>query len=563
MDDVNEAKAICEPPEVVAALHEEMRREAAEGQTEGAPLINEPPKEDEKENRRAFLTQRLNSFVGRTESRHPRRSASDHHGHHDPVRFWTWRQPSGAVQFAYSTLPSRAHRLNRPNLYGSAPGLRGGNGVERESDLQVVPASSDAVDLAAPQPAIYTDPFRSKPENTKFSLADFGTARNPDLVQIHERRQPWDDAPRYDLTYENPHYTRPIENVLWLPVNPCDIIDLDQTLDVFRALTSEPGAGALGQWINESSSIMAEPPETRRLADASEDFHEEEQVIEVPLSGMETIVLPSSIEARLETADNVDSAEIPDSPMLNVRPIARRLSSTPSTDSSMLPSQGGRSLSAGTVASMHRATSRTLRPKSSRVSAIATPDNGLGLGLPSALPSTPRNSRVMSGPPSSGSRIRSGSITASHYSSLPFDASHHVDLGSQAVFADPNFGILLRTPSRIIQDSPEEIRENEGLSPLSTPFPERQTTLAVPGRRAPGFLGRARSNSRFSVTTREAVVGEVLAEEQIATAERVKRETEESEQAGAPRTWLTSWLYNSLQHEEPQFPELDHNESHD
>ncbi|KAI6114009.1 hypothetical protein F5141DRAFT_1195070 [Pisolithus sp. B1] len=56
----------------------------------------------------------------------------------------------------------------------------------------------------------------------------------------------WDDEPRHDIPYDNPYYNRPITSALWLPRNPCGVLDLDDTIDLHQSLTSEPGAGDLG-----------------------------------------------------------------------------------------------------------------------------------------------------------------------------------------------------------------------------------------------------------------------------------------------------------------------------
>jgi len=217
--------------------------------------------------------------------------------------------------------------------------------------------------------------------------------------------------------------------------------------------------------------------------------------------------------------------------------------------------------SGGTIASsVHRRNSRTLRPSPSRspghnLQPLPPAAPSVGLGLPSSYsPVTPRNpNRVLSiGSTTRTGRIRSGSIAASQYSSNPFD---HVDLGSQTPFADPNFNILLRNSSRMVDESPGEIPEELGglsggrLSVPETPAAGGSGIRRQGSQAGMTVTGRARSNSRFSVTTREAVVGEVLAEEQIATADRVKKESEESEQASAPRSFLTSWLYNTLHHD--------------
>ena len=45
------------------------------------------------------------------------------------------------------------------------------------------------------------------------------------------------------------------------------------------------------------------------------------------------------------------------------------------------------------------------------------------------------------------------------------------------------------------------------------------------------------------VSTREAVVGEAIAEEQEAAEERQRREEAEEVKAKEPRSWLTAWMF--------------------
>ncbi|KAG9019901.1 hypothetical protein FRB90_000031 [Tulasnella sp. 427] len=524
------------------------------------------------------LGARINNFFNHhppyLHKRHHRSSSEEHHS---SVRFWTWKLPSGAMQFAYTTLPARPGNRHPPNPFrpqrqpspSPAPSI---NRAADETAPPPQPPHPGVLNLASPQPAIYTDPF-DHAEQT--SWVDLNASRRHDLVMPHEKRQAWDDAPRYDLTYENPHYTRPIENILWLPVNPCAIFDLNETVDVFRAITSEPGAGALGQWINETSSVIAEPAETRNLpipGTPDPESELDEELTEIPLFGTERIDLPPTIESRIESSYKDKDAENPESndgPSLFglARASTRRMSSSISMTSTHA-GPGGRSFSGGTLASVQRGGGKSLRHSTSRLSRYsqspvsptspAPPSNSIGMGMPSQSPVTPRNPQRMQSVTSARSRIRSGSIAHSRMSYDPFD---HVDLGSQTPFADPNLSIVLRSTVRLVGDSPEEIPpEFGGLPP---------TTLAVPGQDASGSHselkpggarlvvpetpsgrpGRARSNSRFSVTAREALVGEVLAEEQLATTERVKKESQESVQ-NAPRSWVTSWLYNTLRHDD-------------
>ncbi|KAF9019032.1 hypothetical protein BDZ89DRAFT_1093998 [Hymenopellis radicata] len=68
-------------------------------------------------------------------------------------------------------------------------------------------------------------------------------------VVTHPPPVAWDDLMTPDLPYDNPYYVRPISNVLWLPRNPCGILDLDDTVDMKTSITVESSTGKLGTWV--------------------------------------------------------------------------------------------------------------------------------------------------------------------------------------------------------------------------------------------------------------------------------------------------------------------------
>lgn len=600
IDAITEAKLICADAPTVSRIESQAPEEPVQEPMSPSDTVNtvgdEQPLQGYENDEHHGMSARLHGFLHHRPHFH-RRHRTDHGSgeHNSSVRFWTWKLPSGAVQFAYSTLPARQPRqTHAPNPFRQdAAAASSQDPISAQPDSSIAQRSvpqlalnPGVIQLSAPAPMTYTDPFAPAMARNASTIDQY-TTRRRDLVQPHERRQPWDDAPRYDLTYDNPHYTRPIDNVLWLPLNPCAILDLDQTVLVHRAITSEPGAGALGQWVNESSSVAPTPVDTGRTdGEVAEDG---EELSELPLVGTEKIEIRRTLSIRgeeedVEAADEGSTAGV----RLVPKPPTRRKSSFTSNASTSAGPSGGRSFSGGTTSSVQGYQGRTLRPMSSRTSArslhispppLITPATPraqtLGLGLPSAPPvtPTPRNPGRVLSLNSKRSRARAGSVAASQYSATPFDAASHVDLGSQSPFADPNFNIILRTPSRFIDDSPEELPvppELGGMPPVTSPVrfttprdqhnhrpqtqesgrsgPERKSSFLSAPTSTGGqtFHGRPRSNSRFSVSTREAVVGEVLAEEQIAATERVKRETEESAQQGAPRSFLTAWLYNTL-----------------
>jgi hypothetical protein len=78
------------------------------------------------------------------------------------------------------------------------------------------------------------------------------------LVSPRPPHPRWNDESDPDHPYDNPYYSRPIRNSLWLPRNPCGLLDLDDTIDLSEALTSSENSGDLGSWVVGSRSL---PPD--------------------------------------------------------------------------------------------------------------------------------------------------------------------------------------------------------------------------------------------------------------------------------------------------------------
>lgn len=78
------------------------------------------------------------------------------------------------------------------------------------------------------------------------------------LISPHPPHPRWDDVSDPDHPYDNPFYIRPIRNCLWLPRNPCGLLDLDDTVDLSKALTSSESSGELRPWILDSPSLPSD-----------------------------------------------------------------------------------------------------------------------------------------------------------------------------------------------------------------------------------------------------------------------------------------------------------------
>jgi len=78
------------------------------------------------------------------------------------------------------------------------------------------------------------------------------------LVSSRPPHPRWNDESDPDHPYDNPYYSRPIRNSLWLPRNPCGLLDLDDTVDLSEALTSSETSGDLGLCIIGSRSLPSD-----------------------------------------------------------------------------------------------------------------------------------------------------------------------------------------------------------------------------------------------------------------------------------------------------------------
>jgi hypothetical protein len=163
--------------------------------------------------------------------------------------------------------------------------------------------ASDSVGVTSPQP-LSTSPTEnirgiavhsSAPSPT--ALADTFSQSTPSQSTQHQHTHPvvshpvpgpWDDQTAVDRPYNNPFYSRPIDNVLWLPRNPCGMLDLDDTIDLRTPL---------GIQISELVS-PTEPPREAKTASLVQQLSEE------PLpNGTEEIELPEVIIKRIRSRE--------------------------------------------------------------------------------------------------------------------------------------------------------------------------------------------------------------------------------------------------------------------
>ncbi|KAF8957250.1 hypothetical protein BDZ97DRAFT_1707127 [Flammula alnicola] len=186
----------------------------------------------------------------------------------------TWRIPAW-VNFSYSTMHQGGRRPQhrRPNPFGP----------HKDKDLTEAPTPAKP-QAAKPEPkptdagvAGPSSTAKVTPDGYPWNMPETKPKHDPGVMNLdmdtltvsgpvipHPPPIPWDDQATIDLPYDNPFYTRTIENVLWLPRNPTGILDLDDTVDLRVAIPVELSAGRLGTWLGLGETES--PEELSRIA---------------------------------------------------------------------------------------------------------------------------------------------------------------------------------------------------------------------------------------------------------------------------------------------------------
>lgn len=128
---------------------------------------------------------------------------------------------------------------------------------------------------------------------------------DPDTTVPHPPPAPWDDQAVIDLPYDNPFYTRTIDNVLWLPRNPTCVLDLEDTIDMKISITVEASVGRLGTWLGlgETMSPISAVP-TPSLPEQTAMSPVLQCSLGLPeVDGTENIDLPPVIAQRVQAKE--------------------------------------------------------------------------------------------------------------------------------------------------------------------------------------------------------------------------------------------------------------------
>lgn len=400
-------------------------------------------------------------------------------------KFRTMRLPAW-FNFSYSSVPHRAHHAQRrrPNPFGPTVPQR--PTFSRLGSLEG--QNPDGEEHAPPNVGtVLAMPLQSSPIGEEANPLTTPLISTPSrLVEKHPPTVSWDDDSHIDIPYDNPYYARPISDILWLPRDPFGILDLDDTIDLHVAFTTEPSAGQLGQRVGAKSIL---PDTSLQLADSpvsvagpvkpSNDtasvagtVDDQRSILRPQVtsqySGQEDIVLRPGIASRVADLENEDDVE---QNSRERRPsLFPRISSNKDKDSVA----GG---------------SAFRRPRSRK----GTMD-------------TERNSQAPS----------------SHMSA--FEASQQRGRSTSVATEDPAFKPDMHAQAALLS--------KDSLAPAN--FSSSHLRIQ----------GRAENTHQRQVTTQEAVFNEVIAEEQEAAQKRLKEEQADADRAMGKKSWLTSWIYD-------------------
>ena len=393
-------------------------------------------------------------------------------------RFRTMKLPQW-INFSYSSVPHRVRhpKQRRPNPFGPQPQR---SPFSRLGSLEGRPQTENQGPLATGN--VLSESLHASPENEQPSPLSISVpTKSSRPVEKHPPTTAWNDNANMDTPYDNPYYTKTVGDILWLPRDPFGILDLDDTIDLRIALTSEPTAGHLGQLhahhqahpvdqslllLNSPLPLTAPPPVTGILPSTSGIVDDRRSIlVNLPgrkYSGNEEIELAPGIATRVADLGNEDDLET----TFERRPsfFSRRVSSSRSLDSMRPPP------------AFQHASANSAERRSQAASSYFPTNNA----------SPPRgryDSIAMHSPPKGA---HPALLSTSTLAAMNISSSH------------------LQTPTRADR-------------------------------------GHARQ-----ITTQEAVLNEVLAEEQEAAEKRLKEEQAEADKANGKKSRLTSWIYKKI-----------------
>jgi hypothetical protein len=131
---------------------------------------------------------------------------------------------------------------------------------------------------------------------------------NTGPVVPHPPPRPWDDQTYVDLPYDNPYYTRSIQDVLWLPQDPMSTLSLENTIDLHQSITCDPNAGEIGTWLGQADKTSSPLSISRRSERCSPVFPRSSSSIR-QYTGTEDVELPPGIAQRVRSLQKREDVE--------------------------------------------------------------------------------------------------------------------------------------------------------------------------------------------------------------------------------------------------------------
>lgn len=327
-------------------------------------------------------------------------------------------------------------------------------------------------------------------------------------VTINCPHPSWDDDSLPDQQYENPYYTLPIKDALWLPMNPIGSLDLDMTVTMTVALTSEPGAGQLAP-LNERLTSVGSVLSGLTADLESVISGDEMSINDLPLHGTEEIELSPAIASRVQNpkGDGDISTTHQHSELLrSTRPRSKTVGSTPSQIK-----RPGVGLLTGSVTQLPLSSSPPNTPP-----AAPTFANDIVPMSPSLLTGSLRS---MSSGPLLGATGTAGRRSYSKYTST--------DEAGRLAVRRPSLSSRRLSLNQI--PSTNSIGRYSSLPPLSG-----------------GGGSRFAQRSMVShVSAQSVAIQEALNEETEVLQQSHILLQEEAAKQNAPRSWWTSWAFRN------------------
>lgn len=394
--------------------------------------------------------------------------------------FKTWKLPDW-VNFTYSSVHHRAHQPQRRPPIPFGPNERSFSRLRSMSmDQQTLTQSiKPANEGSSLRPEIKSTERINRPPRPR--LRPSLPVSKP--VVPHPSPITWDDQSIPDLPYDNPFYTRAIDNVLWLPCNPCGLLNLDDTVDMKMSLTVEVAAGQLGTFPTGLLERIS-PGETSQISSR-------------PMtSSSETATSPVSFARELLDVDGTEEIELPVA-------IAKRV-------------QAGEA-DVEHVARPQKVSSYRGKLTSAAKSTLSLV-SGPGRGRRPSLLGPPTPSLLSADGDEYGGRDRKPSIMSA------LQLPHALQ---RVKSSDHEMG------------SRHEAQSSANTVPINAST--SRTSLAPPDNLV------IRPSRSQNLSTSNAIFREVLAEEEDAKQHYILEEQTEATKSQTNKSWWTSWMFRKLQ----------------